>query len=176
MFQRILVPVDGTSASEKAIPYALGLAQALNAGVVVCHVITTPVAANSSGDGRPAAQYVTEIAQRFRAGGVEAKTQVRRGSPSMEINKSAVDWDVDAIVMATRSRRRLEQLMLGSVAEAVVRDSRLPVLLVSSRRQLKRARTGTGPPEPSARTQAEGVDRVIRRLVTAKLTAGQSSA
>ncbi len=140
MFRRILVPFDGTSGSEKAIPYALELAQALNAEVVICHVITAPVTPNSSGQKRDATQYVTRIAQRFRVAGVAAKTRVRRGDPSLEINKAAVDWDIDAIVMATRSRRRLEKLMLGSVADAVVRDSRLPVLLVSSRQRLKRTR------------------------------------
>ena len=64
MFQRILVPVDGTLGSEKVIPYALGLAKALDAEVVVCQVITMPAAASSSGDRRHAALYVTEIAQR----------------------------------------------------------------------------------------------------------------
>jgi nucleotide-binding universal stress UspA family protein len=98
-----------------------------------------PLTPNWAGAKREAAQYVTQIAQRFRAAGVTAKTQVRRGDPPLEINKAAVDWGVDAIVMATRSRRRLARLMLGSVAEAVVRDSQLPVLLVSSRRQLKQA-------------------------------------
>ena len=45
----------------------------------------------------------------------------------------AAEWNVDAIVMATRSLRRVQKLVLGSVADIVVRDSRLPVLLVSSR-------------------------------------------
>lgn len=137
MFRRILVPVDGSSGSERAIPYALELAQVLGAEVVVCQVVTTPVGENSSGDRRHAAQYVSEIAQRFLAAGVPAKTEVPRGDPALEIRRTAVDWGVDAIVMATRSRRRLEKLMLGSVADAVVRDSRLPVLLVSSRQRLK---------------------------------------
>ena len=164
MFRRILVPVDGTSGSEQAIPYAQGLAKALDAQVVVCHVITAPVAANSSGQRHQAAQYVTAIAERFRAAGVPAKTQVPRGDPPIEIKKAALDWNVDAIVMATRSRRRLEKLMLGSVADAVVRDCRLPVLLVSSRRQLKRPWAEARSSEPSTRAQAKGVDRVIRRL------------
>ncbi len=166
MFRRILVPIDGTSGSEKVIPYAIELAQALDAHVVVCNVITTPVAAGSSGERRDAAQYVTRIAQRFRKAGVTAKTHVPRGDASMEINKAAADWDIDAIVMATRSRRRLEKLMLGSVADAVVRDSRLPVLLVSSRRRLKRTRIEAHSVGPSPQSQARGLDRVVRRLAT----------
>ena len=140
MFRRILVPVDGTSGSEKAIPYAIGLATSLDAEVLVCHAITTPMAANAAAERQQAGQYVSAIALRFREAGVPAKTQVRRGEPALEILKTALDWDVDAIVMATRSRRRFEKLMLGSVADAVVRDSHLPVLLVSRRFAKQRTR------------------------------------
>ncbi len=163
MFHRILVPVDGTAGSERAVPYALGLAQSLGAETIICHVITTPVATNSSSERRDADQYTTKIAQRFRSAGVSVKTQIRRGDAPAEIKKAAVDWNVDAIVMATRSRRRLEKLMLGSVADIVVSDSRLPVLLVSSRRKLKKVGeriTSTPPVE----VQAKSVNRVLRRL------------
>ena len=137
MFRRILVPVDGTVHSEYAVAYAIDLASAVDAEVIVCRVVTTPTAANSSSDSRSAARYVSDVAQRFRDAGIATKTQVRRGDAAMEIRRTAVDWEADAIVMATRGRRRLEKLMLGSVAEAVVRDCRLPVLLVSTRRRSK---------------------------------------
>jgi len=133
MFQRILVPVDMTEGSEVVIPYAIGLAKALDAEVVLCHVVTEPAGTNASYARKLAAQYIGGVALRFRNEGIAVKTQVRSGEPSVAIRTAAVDWDVDAIVMATRSRRRLEKLMLGSVADAVVRDSHLPVLLVSSR-------------------------------------------
>ena len=139
MFQRILVPVDGTSGSERAIPYAIGLAQALDAEIIVCHVLTTPVTPASAAEEPAAAKYVARMAERFREEGVTVRTLVRRGEAPMEINKAATEWNVDAVVMATRSRQRVQKLMLGSVADVVVRDSRLPVLLVSSRRQMKKA-------------------------------------
>lgn len=138
MFRRILVPIDGTTGSERAIPYAIGLAQAMEAEVVVCHVITAPVATKAAAEERESAQYVSRIAETFRVAGVAVKTLVRRGEPALEINTAAVDWNVDAIVMATRSRQRLQKLMLGSVADVVVSASRLPVLLVSSRGKLKK--------------------------------------
>lgn len=139
MFRRILVPVDGKATSERAIPYATQLAQALDAEVLVCQVITTPITVKASAEESAAAAYVTRIAERFLQAGITAKTQVRRGEPAIEIKRTAVDWNVDVIVMATRGRRRLEKLMLGSVADAVVRDSHLPVLLVSARRQTRQA-------------------------------------
>jgi len=138
MFRRILIPVDGTAGSEKAVPYAVGLAQALDAEVVICHVINTPITPTAAEEERAAARYATKVAERIRSAEVAIKTQVRRGDPPTEIKKAAVHWNADAIVMATRGRQRVEKLVLGSVADAVVRDSHLPVLLVSSRQRLKR--------------------------------------
>jgi nucleotide-binding universal stress UspA family protein len=138
MFQRILVPVDGTTGSETVIPYAIAMAKALDAEVIVCHVVTVPSGTNASNARKLAAQYVDDVSRRFRDEGIAVKTRVRSGEPSIGIRKTAVEWEVDGIVMATRSRRRVEKLMLGSVADQVVRDSHLPVLLVSSRYEQKK--------------------------------------
>jgi nucleotide-binding universal stress UspA family protein len=132
MFTRVLVPVDGTASSEKVIPYAIDLAKATNAEVILCHVITGPLAANASSQPRYAAQYVEDVALGFSSAGINVRTQIRRGDPAVEIRSTALDWEVDLIVMATRSRPRVTRLMLGSVADEVVRDSHLPVLLIST--------------------------------------------
>jgi nucleotide-binding universal stress UspA family protein len=136
MFTRVLVPVDGTASSEKVLPYAIDLAKKTGAEVVLCHVITGPLAANASSQPRYAVQYVEDVALGFASEGINVRTQIRRGDPAVEIRSTALDWDVDLIVMATRGRRRVTKLMLGSVADEVVRDSRLPVLLISSGRSM----------------------------------------
>ena len=133
MYQRIVVPVDGSAGSETAVPHALGLAKAFDAEVIVCYVITTPEGAKKADPAHDAVDYLQRIAQRFRDAGVQAKTQLARGEPALQIRKTAQTFGVDAIVMATRSKRGVERLMLGSVADEVVRDSKLPVLLVSAR-------------------------------------------
>lgn len=133
MFKRILVPVDGSPGSERAVPYALGMARSLDAEVVVCHVLTTPLTANSASEEREASEYVGRLAERFRAAGLTVKMIVRRGDASLEIRKTASEWNADAIVMATRARQGVQRLVLGSVTEAVVRDANLPVLVVSAR-------------------------------------------
>ena len=133
MYRRIVVPVDGSAGSETAVPHALGLAQAFGAEVIVCYVVTTPDGAKKADPSRDAVDYARRVADRFVEGGVSARTQVQHGDPAVQIRKTAVTWGADAIVMATRSRRRVEKLVLGSVADEVVRDSRLPVLLVSAR-------------------------------------------
>jgi nucleotide-binding universal stress UspA family protein len=111
----------------------MGLAKALGSEVVLCQVLTAPLGVNLSGAKFATEQYISRVANRLRAAGLAVRTDVRSGEAALEIHKAALDYEAEAIVMATRGRRRLEKLMLGSVAEAVVRDSRLPVLLVSRR-------------------------------------------
>jgi nucleotide-binding universal stress UspA family protein len=173
MFRRILVPLDGTAASEKAVPYAVELARLAQAQVVVCHVVESLGAVTAATERVSSAQYIEEVADRLRASGVSAKTEVRRGDPSTELLKAAADCRVDAIVMATRSRRRVQKLMLGSVADVLVRDSRLPVLLVSSGRQLKKLKPTVS---PSAIDQGVGVLRVMQRLESRSLGGPSPSA
>jgi nucleotide-binding universal stress UspA family protein len=134
MFHKVLVPLDGTSGSEKAVPYAQRLARALATEVAVCHVITTPAGQRSERQQRDAERYLTKMAHQFRLAEIPVEKILRKGEAPLEIQKAAQEWGADAIVMATRSRRRLEKLVLGSVADVIVRDSRLPVLLVSQRR------------------------------------------
>jgi len=136
MFHKVLVPLDGTSGSEKAVPYAQGLAKALGTGVAVCHVITTPTGQRSEREQRDAKRYLAKMAHQFRMAEIPVEKVLRKGEAPLEIQKAAQECGADAIVMATRSRRRFEKLVLGSVADVIVRDSRLPVLLVSSRRAL----------------------------------------
>ena len=105
--------------------------------------MSVSVGPNLSSREQEADTYVNKIADLFRRRGIGVTTQVRRGDAPYEIKKGAIDWNVDAIVMATRSRQRVQKLVLASVADIIVRDSHLPVLQVSSRRQRKR-RVGKG--------------------------------
>jgi len=59
----------------------------------------------------------------------EVVVHVRLGSPPQAIHQCAVDLDADMIVVGTHGRTGMQKLLLGSVAEALVRDSRLPVLV-----------------------------------------------
>jgi nucleotide-binding universal stress UspA family protein len=140
MFHRILLPLDGSAGSETAAPFALGLAKALDAEVIVCQIITTPVTPNSGGEEREAGEYTARVAERFRDEGIVVKTLVRRGQAPNEIEKAALEWGVDAICMATHARRPLDKLVLGSVADVLVRNTQLPVLLVSSQKRKAKKR------------------------------------
>jgi nucleotide-binding universal stress UspA family protein len=133
MFRKILLPIDRSARSRTAVPHASELAKSLGAEVLVLHVLTGPVTPSASAEEPEAADYVAGVAKRLRKAGVKAKTRVQRGDAATGIRGAAIEWGADAVVMATRGRQGLQKLVLGSVAEAVVRDSHVPVLLISTR-------------------------------------------
>jgi nucleotide-binding universal stress UspA family protein len=74
-------------------------------------------------------EYLRTIALRLEGHGISTLREVRVGDPVTEILSAADEFGCDGIAMATRARRNLGRLVFGSVADAVVRESRLPVLL-----------------------------------------------
>jgi nucleotide-binding universal stress UspA family protein len=77
-----------------------------------------------------AEEYLAPVAVELRKKGVRVRTQVRRGQPSEEIVLAAHETGADLIAMTTHGRSGLGRLLFGSVAEAVLRESRLPVFLM----------------------------------------------
>lgn len=128
MIRRILYPTDLSSSAEHAYGYAVQLAGALDAELHVLHVVI------------PDLEDLVEEARRERLTPAEPPEHikvtyaVRAGeSASAEILAYAKESDVDLIVMGTRGRTGLGRLLLGSVAEIVVRESTSPVITVPSR-------------------------------------------
>jgi nucleotide-binding universal stress UspA family protein len=76
-----------------------------------------------------AEQYLDTITARFAEHGISASQQVRVGNPVKEILGAADEFGCDIITIATRSRGKVGKLVLGSVADAVVKEARVPVLL-----------------------------------------------
>ncbi|MBA2592613.1 MAG: universal stress protein [Gammaproteobacteria bacterium] len=136
---RILCPVDFSEPSTRALEYALALAERLGAHVDVVHVFQFPTFAV---DDLTLPLYLQEnLSQRLRerleqfviekAGeGSKATAHVREGVPYLEIMEAAKGQDL--IVMGTHGRSGLSHLLLGSVAERVVRGSEVPVLTIRS--------------------------------------------
>lgn len=147
MYKRILVAVDGSSTSDVALAEALKLAKESAAQVLLLHVCENP-ALVVGGDpwmmGMPPVlppeifeergQHILDRAQeKARVAGVEA--ELRRINDAGQrigqvIAQEAKDWNADLIVMGTHGRKGLDHLLLGSVAEGVIRTSPVPVLLV----------------------------------------------
>jgi nucleotide-binding universal stress UspA family protein len=151
MFKHILVPTDFSETSENALDGALLIASKFGSKLTLMHAYTIPM------DGYDYAQGllwpIDDLARAAKKelDGVLARTKERLanvdgvivcGDPASQILVVAKECGADLIVLGTHGRRGVSRLLLGSVAEKVVRTSPLPVLTVSSR------------PETSAKGQA----------------------
>jgi len=139
---RILFPTDFSPGAETAARWAAGLALAFGAELVLVHVLDltlagmagmpTQVAVMPAVDEliervrKEAADEMSRLAARFPG----ARTIVREGSPRPVILQVAAEVGADLIVMGTHGRTGLAHVLFGSVAEHVVRHSRIPVLTV----------------------------------------------
>jgi nucleotide-binding universal stress UspA family protein len=139
-FERILVATDFSDGSQQALEHALRIAEKFGSELTLVHSweapsysyatdLYLPVDVIASIEGAAAArlgQATTELKARFPG----AKSLLRTGSPWEQVLSAASEVKADLIVMGTHGRRGLGRALLGSVAEKVVRMSRVPVLTV----------------------------------------------
>jgi len=142
MYNRILVPLDGSELAEQILPQVTSLASSTGAEVVLLRVPDLPVndylmtAPGWSARLREQAddetrEYLMSLGKKLRAQGLRVQTQiVYEGTVYSAILNTAREFDVDLIAMSTHGRSGLARLVMGSVADDVVRHAELPVLLV----------------------------------------------
>lgn len=135
MYDRILHPTDGSDASNRAVDHVLDLAGTYDATLHVLSVADTDEFAALDGVDpasvrNSAAEAVEAVAERATDADVAVTTDVRDGSPDDEILAYASETDIDMIVMGTHGRSGVGRVLLGSVTEAVVRQSPVPVVTV----------------------------------------------
>jgi nucleotide-binding universal stress UspA family protein len=141
--KKILVPTDFSGPSAIALKYARALAQAFQGALEVVHVIEDPVAHAWAAEVYVASlpglyeelerevrgrlqQLVTSLEQE----GVTVRGTLMKGNAFIEIIRFAREQEVDLIVMGTHGRSGVAQMLMGSVAEKVVRKAPCPVLTV----------------------------------------------
>ena len=139
---RILFPTDFSTHATAAWPYAVGLARGHAAELHLLHVVTPPVfGVSPEGGGLAPAALVDDVldealavldrlAESARALGVNARTHTSIGDAASEIVTCAAAEEIGLIVMATTGRTGLAHVVMGSVAERVVRHAASPVLTV----------------------------------------------
>ena len=144
MYQRILVPVDGSATAESGVREAVKLASGLNTRLLFLHVVDdyTTLSEMTSAAGydemlRALRQHGLDILAKSKhaaeAASVHCETLLREvmGKRVSEvIVEQAAQHSCDLIVMGTHGRRGFSRLTLGSAADGVVRLSPVPVLLV----------------------------------------------
>jgi nucleotide-binding universal stress UspA family protein len=144
--RHVLIPLDGSPLAEQILVPAVALAQPTGADYTLLRVIPPVVAAvfEPAGVAAPvlvdepslqerksqAQAYLQDVAHRFRAPGLDVRTQVVVDPVVPEaIFQAAQDNDIDLIALATHGRAGLPRLLLGSVADKVIRGASVPVLV-----------------------------------------------
>lgn len=144
MFERLLVPLDGSGFAEHALSPALGMARRWNAPVDLVTVANPagpegrPSAATRGDDSRErgearAEAYLDSVEERIRAVGYEGeieRTVMPAGNVANSLVRYGEEVGADFVVMTTHGRGPLHRAWLGSTADAVIRNSSAPVLLI----------------------------------------------
>jgi nucleotide-binding universal stress UspA family protein len=179
--KRIMVPTDGSPESEKAVPIAQQIARAQNAEVVLIHVLQ-PIALEFTGVEAPADPDLYETLLQSMEG--QARADLDRLRTSLESDSVRARWLAprgfaastlldyerkelpDLLVMATHGRTGLARFALGSVADRLVREGTVPVLLV-------RRETPADATMASAIVMLDGSDVAERALPVVEQLAGK---
>ncbi len=166
MFKTILVPLDGSTRAEQALPVAARIARNSGGSIVLLRVVTAPIDFAWSlmesptvmqeaidEDIAKAKEYLTSITALAVLDGISIKTEVLPGNPALTIFPVAHSSHADLIVMCSHGETGFKRWMLGSVSQKVARHSPIPVLIL---------REGAGGP---TNLHPEGT-RSVRVMVT----------
>lgn len=155
LVHHILVPLDFSVTADQALAYAIALAAPLQARLTLFHVLQIPPLTLEEGTIALSGTYLEDLeteahhllqaslAQVQRAG-LQGDALLVQGSPTQAIVDTAEAHGVDLIIMGTHGRTGLTHVLLGSVAERVVREAPCPVLVTRKTHAL------SGTPAPSA--------------------------
>ena len=140
LYRRILITTDGSEPNKKAVSYGIELARLSGAKVNVAYVVDTAAFASVPMDAGWEMMYellqkegneaIQQIVDDAKASGIDATGSLLEGHPSHEIIEFAQNNDIDVIVLGTLGKGGLDRFLLGSVAEKVTRNSKVPVLVV----------------------------------------------
>jgi nucleotide-binding universal stress UspA family protein len=143
MYKRILVPLDGSSLAEQALPHGIVHATHFAAELVLLRVLEPlPGLSMASPARKQAEEWLADQAREYLEAlaasipeGIQVETALSEGRPYLEIVRFADESQVDLIVMSTRGQSGWSRWLLGSVTDRVVRGATVPVLLVCATKE-----------------------------------------
>lgn len=160
LVKKILAPTDLSSASESALDEAVGLARAMGASLTLLNVYQLPqpipdpdlafgaaVIQEAEGAARQLLEHTRTALRRRTTNCPPIELKVTLGAPHEEIVAEATGGGYDLVVMGTHGRKGFKRMLIGSVAERVVRLCSVPVLTVHPAEDAKMPAR----PSPSAR-------------------------
>jgi nucleotide-binding universal stress UspA family protein len=129
LFTRLLIPVDFSEPSREALKLGVTVAMRVGARLTLLFVDSATIPQSSDKIARALKRWIAEDVP----SSVHAEILVLRGSPAEQINQQASRGEHDLVVMGTHGKQGLERIVLGSVAETVVRTCPVPVLVTHDR-------------------------------------------
>jgi nucleotide-binding universal stress UspA family protein len=143
MFKKILVPIDGSEESQKALQMAISLAKKFESKVKLLYVValnphefadrpTVSVELSEQWVGelkKQGTHVLDKLRQDFSLNDLEYATLIEQGNPAVEICKVAKDDNIDLIVMGSRGLGSIGSMILGSVSNKVIQLAECPVLI-----------------------------------------------
>jgi nucleotide-binding universal stress UspA family protein len=152
LVRKILVPLDGSEVGATAIPHVETLARALDAELVLLHVLVEPVPVvvapgvefayvpimSKEEEGKQAAaamSYLGGIEESLKQEGLKVSSEVTSGSPANEIIKYAEGKTVDLIALSTHGRSGIGRWFFGSVTVKVIQAGTTPMLVVRAKQE-----------------------------------------
>lgn len=147
MFEKILVPLDGSEHSIHALKAAVQIAKEFDGKIILIHVysvrtwpigmpgvpettITVPLDQLLEGARQAGSGILADGEKKVKAEGVQVERLLREGHIVEEILRTARDGEFDLIVMGARGISRIKEILLGSVTDEVMRHAPCPVLVV----------------------------------------------
>jgi nucleotide-binding universal stress UspA family protein len=135
-YEKILVPLDGSTCAEDILPTVEKLATDFKASIAllrVAYVHTFPGVDPTEAEVkvvREAEEYLHGVEERLKTKGFKVESHVRYGDEAEEILDHAAQKDISLIAMSTHGRSGVKRFLLGSVAEKLLRYSPKPIFLV----------------------------------------------
>jgi nucleotide-binding universal stress UspA family protein len=140
MFKRILVATDGSSYSEKAVEYALDMADSVGAELLVLHVATIDPGIGMIWEEvkdqviERQGTYLKGIVEKAGKRGVNARSILLSGIPSEKIIQTAECEGADLIILGSHGHTGLGKILVGSVAERVIGGTDIPVTVITRKK------------------------------------------
>jgi nucleotide-binding universal stress UspA family protein len=147
MYQKILIPLDGSALAECTLEHAKAIIKGCNVPDVIVFRVIEPLSAMSISalaeaaddslrraveqNEQEAKEYAARVNNNLKTQGIASRAVTVKGGAAEEILSYVEKNGVDLIVMSTHGRSGLSRFLFGSVAEKVSRHSRVPVLLIS---------------------------------------------
>ena len=138
MFEKILVPLDGSEHSFNALEKAIQIAKKFDGQITLIHVFSVGTMSTPSSEACESIQemrkqgksILARARKKVKAKKIPVKTLIKEGQTVNEILKAATDGDFNLIIIGARGISKLREILLGSVSDGVIRHATRPVLVV----------------------------------------------